>query len=255
MPAGYRGAVVPPQASLRVDQYAFFLDFDGTLIEHAPLPSAVTVDPALLSLLLALRSRSAMALVSGRSIADLDTLLAPLHLPMSGLHGFERRAAKGAVTRRLPPSPGTLADVRGLMARLAAQDPRLIIEDKKFALALHYRQVPHLESALVSAAQTITDRTSGAFQLLRGSMVVELTPRGVSKASAVAEFMGERPFRGRVPLYIGNDPSDEPAFEWVNAAGGQSVAVNVTHPSVALAHLPSVSDVRAWLRGLVEGPG
>ena len=231
------------------------MDFDGTLIEHAPLPSAVTVDPALLGLLLALRSRSAIAVVSGRSIADLDALLAPLHLPMSGLHGFERRGANGVVTRRLAPSPGTLADVRRFMARLAAQDPRLIVEDKKFALALHYRQAPHLENALVSAVQTITDRTSGALQLLHGSMVLELSPRGASKASAIAEFMGELPFRGRVPLFIGNDPSDEPAFEWVNAAGGMSVAVNVTGPSAALAHLPSVADVREWLRGLIEGPG
>jgi trehalose 6-phosphate phosphatase len=254
--AGTHATRAPAPAALLGDRHAFFLDLDGTLIEHAPTPDSVTVDAALLELLnlLAVRSGGAIALVSGRTIACLDSLLRPLRLPASGLHGFERRSWVGTQTRGALPCQQTLEDARGLMAQAAATDPRVILEDKNFAFALHYRRAPHLEDALVKAVMAIAARLGDTLEMQRGHRVVELIPRGASKATAIADFMRERPFHGRRPLYLGDDLTDEPAFEWVNAAGGLSVAVNVTHPTAALAHLGSVSEARTWLHGQIEPP-
>ncbi len=250
-------SVARPPPTLRADQHAFFLDVDGTLIEYAQQPNAVTVDAALLELLerLALCSGGALALVSGRSIASLDALLAPLELPASGLHGFERRSSSGVYTQHARPSRRALTVARQLMAQLAKMDARLAFEDKGYALALHFRQVPYLEAAILEALKRVTDLTDGELQLQSGTMSIELTPRGVSKATAIAEFMREPPFRGRRPLCLGDAANDEAGFEWVNAAGGLSVAVNITGTTAARAHLRSVSAARAWLHGLSAGPG
>ena len=247
----------PPPAGLPSDQHAFFLDLDGTLIEFAQHPDAVTVDAGLLELLqrLKLRARGALALVSGRSIAAIDALLAPLQLPASGLHGFERRSSSGVRSHHSLPCLRALADARQLMNQLIVEDPRLMLEDKGHALALHFRRAPELEVAIMEALEVIAAMVDSGLALQRGPLVVELTPSGVSKASAIAEFMAEQPFQGRRPLYVGDDPSDEPAFEWVNAAGGLSVAVNVTRPTAARTTLGSVGEVRAWLHGLIDGPG
>jgi trehalose 6-phosphate phosphatase len=240
---------------LRADQWAVFLDLDGTLIEYANEPGAVTVEAQLLELLrrLALHTGGATALVSGREIATLDALLAPVRLPASGLHGFERRSAAGVLSRHALPSAPALAAARRLLAKVAAQDERLRLEDKGFAVALHYRMISSLETTVLSAAREIAAQVEDELELRRGFMVVELAPRGVSKAIAVSEFMAEHPFRGRLPLFVGDDLTDEPAFEWVNAAGGLSVVVNVSRPTAALAQLPSVTEVRLWLQGLFAG--
>jgi trehalose 6-phosphate phosphatase len=248
-------AVARPPQALRLDGCALFLDLDGTLLELAPRPDEVRVAPALLELLRALMRRAggAVALVSGRSIATLDTLLAPLRLPLSGLHGFERRDASAILVPRQRPGPEVLLhEARHLMAQWLAQEPRLVMEDKDLALALHYRQAPHLEAELVSSITAIASRPGSGLRAQRGRMVVELTPDTVSKATAVAEFMHEEPYRGRRPVYVGDDLTDEPAFEWVNAAGGISVAVDVAPPTSARTHLGSVREVRAWLRALLD---
>ena len=242
----------PPQA-LRPDACAFFLDLDGTLLELAPHPDAVRAEPRLLGLLRALTQRSggALALVSGRSIATLDTVLQPLKLPASGLHGFERRNAAGTVVQRELPDRRSLAHARRFLQALIAKEPRLLLEDKGVALALHYRQAPQLESEVVDAVTAMAAGLSGSLRLQRGRMVIELAPAAVSKATAIAEFMREEPFNGRLVLYAGDDLTDEPAFEWVNAAGGISVAVDVTPPTNARTRLGSVAEARSWLRGLL----
>jgi trehalose 6-phosphate phosphatase len=246
-------AVARPPQGLRPESCAFFLDLDGTLLELAPHPDAVRVDTPLLDLLRALAQRSggALALISGRSIATLDTLLQPLQLPASGLHGFERRNAAGVCVRRDPPNPWTLEQARRLLRELVAKEPRLVIEDKGVALALHYRQVPQIETEAVNAVTAIANHVRGGLRVQRGRMVIELAPGAVTKATAIAEFMCEEPFKGRVPVCVGDDCTDEPAFEWVNAAGGISVAVSVSHPTSARTQLGSVGEVRDWLRALL----
>lgn len=246
-----------PPTALPLDRHALFLDLDGTLLEYAPQPRAVTADAPLLSLLetLSRRCDGAVAFVSGRSIDTLDQLFAPLRLPASGLHGFERRDARGARTQHAPPSAQTLADARQQLAHLAQRDPGLRLEDKRFALALHFRQAPQLEAEIIEAARAVAARLDGGLELVFGPKVVELSPRGVSKASAIAEFMAEEPFAGRRPLFVGDDASDEPAFEWVNGAGGISVVVNPSGPTAATTRLRSVREVRTWLLGLTGGSG
>lgn len=245
-----------PPVRLPVGKCAFFLDLDGTLLKFAPRPDAVSVDAELRELLekLSQRSGGAVALVSGRSIATLDSLLAPLKLPAAGLHGYERRNAAGVLSTYQPPNRRLLEDARRLMQQWVRTHPRLMLEDKGAALALHYRRVPKLEAAVVDAVIAIGQRVQGSgLRVQRGHMVVELTPTDVNKASAVAAFMNEAPFAGRQPLCAGDDLTDESAFEWVNAAGGVSVAVNCARPTAARTRLDSVAEVRAWLRQLVEG--
>ena len=254
----HAGGLVPAAARspqvLPLDGCALFLDLDGTLLELAPHPDAVSVEPQLLELLRALMRRTggALALVSGRSIATLDTLLQPLKLPVSGLHGFERRDAHATLVHRERPGLTVLQEARHLMAEWVTKEPRLVLEDKGLALALHYRQAPQLESEVVSAVTAIAARAGSGLRAQRGRLVIELTPGTQSKATAIAEFMSEAPFRGRLPVYVGDDRTDEPAFEWVNAAGGISVGVDVTPPTSARTHLGSVMEARAWLRALLD---
>lgn len=245
------GVALP--TALQLEDWALFLDLDGTLIEFAQHPRAVTVDASLLGLLQRLGRHfgGAVAIVSGRSIEAIDSLLDPLRLPASGLHGFERRGASGVYSRHAAPSPQALATARSLLMQLVNSDPRIGFEDKRFALALHFRQAPELESALIDAARRIAAQVGGGLELLLGPKVAELSPQGVTKASAIAEFMREPPFAGRRPLFVGDDATDELAFEWVNAAGGLSVAVDVTGDTTAATRLHSVQEVRAWLHGLL----
>jgi trehalose 6-phosphate phosphatase len=228
---------------------ALFVDVDGTLLEIAPTPLSVRVDPGLTDLLraLLLGTSGALALVSGRSIAEMDALFLPLTLSAAGLHGFERRGASGSYDcRRLPAAPA-LEKARRAMLELANRHPGLLVEDKRFALALHYRRAPQLESVVARALTEIAAGVRPEFELQMGKMVAELRPAGSTKGAAVSEFMSEHPFQGRVPVYIGDDLTDESAFEWVNGAGGLSIAVNVVGATAASARLPNVSAVRAWL--------
>lgn len=244
-------AEIPPLSGL-----ALFLDVDGTLLEIAANPRAVSVPGDLRQRLRALflASGGAVALVSGRAIADLDALFAPLTLPAAGLHGFEHRGASGAYRKRPPPSPMALDTARTAMLQLAHRHAGLSVEDKRFALALHYRGAPHLEEAVVAAMRDVAARVEDDLELQRGKMVVELRPAGATKAQAVAAFLDEAPFAGRLAVFIGDDLTDEPAFELVNRLGGLSVVVNAARPSAARSRLPDVTAVHAWLAELQAEP-
>ncbi|HEV2269914.1 MAG TPA: trehalose-phosphatase [Steroidobacteraceae bacterium] len=235
---------------------ALFLDVDGTLLELAATPQAVSVSDDLREGLRALSRASggAVALVSGRAITDLDALFAPLTLPSAGLHGFEHRGASGAYCRRPLPSAAALEDARGEMLRLARAHPGLMVEDKRFALALHYRNAPHLEEAVMMAMREVAARLAGELELQRGKMVLELRPAGATKAQAVAAFLAEAPFAGRLPIFIGDDLTDEPAFELVNRLDGASVVVSAARPSAAQTRFADVTAVRAWLTQLQVEP-
>lgn len=237
---------------LALSAIALFLDVDGTLLEIAAAPQAVSVPQELRERLRALSSASggAVALVSGRSIADLDTLFAPLTLPSAGLHGFERRGASGAYRRRPLPSAAALEAAREVMLQLARRHAGLLVEDKQFALALHYRGAPDLEATVLATMRDLAAAAREELELQRGKMVAELRPAGATKAQAVAALLAEAPFAGRLPVFIGDDLTDEPAFDLVNRREGLSVLVGAPRETAARARLEDVSAVRDWLAQL-----
>lgn len=249
-------AEIPSTDNLPLSGIALFLDVDGTLLELAARPQAVSVPQELRERLrtLSLVSGGAVALVSGRRIADLDALFAPLTLPSAGLHGFEHRGASGAYGTRSLPSATALETAREAMLQVARQHAGLMVEDKKFALALHYRGAPQLEQTVLEAMRDIGARVVEELDLQRGKMVVELRPAGATKGKAVAAFLEESPFAGRLPVFIGDDLTDEPAFELVNRRGGLSVVVSATRPSAAQARLADVTAVHGWLARLQAEP-
>lgn len=244
-------ATIARTDKLALSEIALFLDVDGTLLEIAAAPQAVSVPDDLRERLRALfiAGGGAVALVSGRAITDLDALFAPLTLPCAGLHGFEHRGTSGAYCRRPLPSAAALEAARGAMLDLARRHPGLLVEDKRFALALHYRNAPQLEDAVLKAMKEVAGRLAGELELQRGKMVAELRPAGATKAEAVAAFLEEAPFAGRLPIFIGDDLTDEPAFELVNRLAGLSVLVGARR-SAARARLTDVAAVRGWLAQL-----
>ena len=251
-PPELRAAAPPPR--LPLSRYALFMDLDGTLVDFAPRPEAVRADAALLRLLRELGERcgGALALVSGRAIVSLDAVTAPERFLASGLHGFERRDHEGIVQQHPAPAAASLEALRELMRACVARHPALFLEDKGAALALHYRGAPQLREFVEQTLAAVPDLAARGLRIQHGHMVAEVVPASVNKGSALAEFMREPPFRGRLPLYVGDDLTDEPAFHWVNLAGGLSVVVNPRRPSAAMAALAGVAAVRDWLRGLLE---
>lgn len=233
---------------LLVPSSALFLDFDGTLIDLAPEPEAIQVPAGLVATLGALRDRlgGALAVVSGRPVAQIDEYLAPLSLPVAGVHGAERRAADGQVS--LLPTY-SLAHVEVAARALVLRHPELRMESKRGSLALHYRARPELEGACIVAMQAAVDQSPG-LALLRGKMVVEAKPGGASKGRAIEAFMREKPFAGRKPVFVGDDITDEHGFAAVQRAGGTGVKVGEGE-SAALLRLVSPATLRLELQSLV----
>ena len=230
---------------------ALFVDFDGTLAEIAPRPEAVALPAGMLELLAALHTRlgGALAVVSGRPIAQLDAFLHPLRLPVAGLHGGERRGASGVVTR-LPE-----ADLGRVIARLealAALHTGLLVETKPGAVALHYRLAPDC-AALASQAMQEALQHSPGMALMRGKMVIEMKPTEASKGRAIKAFMAEPPFAGRRPLFAGDDTTDESGFAVVQAAGGLGIKVG-PGPTQARHRLDTPTQLHAWLQTCAEQP-
>jgi trehalose 6-phosphate phosphatase len=235
---------------------ALFLDVDGTLLEIAATPDAVRVEPQLRALLRSLQSHTggAVALISGRTIDKLDELFAPIPLmAAAGMHGFERRSTTGSYHRCPVPEEAVLQIARAGLQNIASRYPGTLVEDKQFALALHWRLVPELESTLLQEMELIVARVRPQLQLQPGKMVAELRPVTATKGEAVREFLQEAPFSGRWPIYIGDDLTDESAFECINNVGGVSIAVNVQRPTTARFSLPNVGAVHTWLASLPDG--
>lgn len=226
---------------------AYFLDIDGTLVDFADSPEAVTLAPALPALVDALCASSggAVALITGRSIADADRLFARCRLPIAGQHGHERRSADGLVTRHRV-SPQALDPVRHTLRAMVGRHPELLLEDKGLTLALHYRRAPHLASLAHRALHAVQHSLGDSYCVHRGKCVVELAPAGRDKGLAIRAFMREAPFRGKPPVFIGDDVTDEHGFAMVNRLGGDSIKVG-PGATVARWRLPSVAAVLAWL--------
>lgn len=233
---------------------AYFLDIDGTLVDLADTPGAVKLHPALPGLVEALYQSSggAVALITGRSIADADRLFPRRRLPIAGQHGHERRSATGVETRHQV-SPRVLDATRHALGVVVARHPRLLLEDKGLSLAVHYRRAPHLASLAHRLMHRAQAQIGDHYSVHRGKRVVELTPAGKDKGLAIRAFMREAPFRGKRPVFIGDDVTDEHGFAMVNSLGGDSIKVG-PGPTAAQWRFPSVSAVLAWLEHGTPSP-
>lgn len=230
--------------------YAFFFDVDGTLATLQPRPDDVSVPAEVCSHLqrLAELCHGALALVSGRPVAQLDQLVAPLTLPTAGVHGAERRDAQGEMHRVSLPEDVARALQHQLQSTLD-QWPGTELEVKGMAFALHYRRAMQYEQAILQLAEEAVARYP-ALALQPGKCVVEIKPQGIDKGAAISAFMQETPFTGRIPVFIGDDLTDEKGFLAVNAMQGISVKVG-EGSSHARYRLHGVKEVHQWLEQLL----
>lgn len=234
----------PPAVSA---DWALFLDVDGCLIGFSDDPADATVPPQLIERLLRLSELldGALALVSGRRIDTLDRMFAPALFPAAGLHGLERRLDADIVTLPGVQTTGLAGALREARAVLA-EYPGALVEDKGMAIALHWRAAPAAEADARAFAMQASARLPG-YRLQPGNHVVELKPEAADKGTAIAAFMEHAPFRGRVPVFAGDDLTDEHGFETVNARGGISVLVGDRAGSAARHRLADPAAVHAWL--------
>jgi trehalose 6-phosphate phosphatase len=229
--------------------WCLFLDVDGTLLDFTDTPAATVVDEELKTLLgdVAERLGGGVALVSGRSLAYLDALFAPLRLPAAGLHGVERRKASGGI-QGASYVDAQLDAARAALARFVAANPGTLLEDKDRSLAVHYRMAPELESSVRQSVAAIVKPMGTNYHVQEGNMVLEIKPYGFDKGTAVKEFMHEPPFSGRKPVFVGDDLTDEGGFRAVEVFGG--IAIAVGDRIKGHWHLDNPSAVRRWLKSI-----
>jgi trehalose 6-phosphate phosphatase len=227
---------------------ALLLDVDGTLLDIARAPDRVHVPDGLRDTLrrLSAATGGACAFVSGRPVADLDRIFAPLELPAVGAHGAQLRLPGERVRSLAPPLPDML---RRDLAAVGAQ-ARALVEDKGLSLALHFRDVPEREADLRRAAQAaIAACPDDQLVLLDGKAMIEVKRSGIDKGTGVAALMAEPPFRGRHPVFIGDDVTDVAVFEFLPRLGGTGFSVGRDDPHVA-AIFGTPQDVRDSLAEL-----
>lgn len=241
----------PPPPLYRFAPAALFLDFDGTLVELAESPGAITVPTRLKPLLYRLAERldGRLAIVSGRAVDDLQAHLGGVALALSGSHGVELHYGDG---RSIPVSaPPGLAEARESIRRFAAGRDGLLVEDKPAGIALHYRLAPERAEEADAFLEALAERTG--FIVQRGKMVAELRPEGFGKGGALRRLMGEPPFTGARPVFVGDDLTDEDAFRAAAALGGDGVLVGADRPSAARWRLDGVTEVTDWLEAAAYG--
>ncbi|WP_243050933.1 trehalose-phosphatase [Dyella sp. RRB7] len=229
------------------ERWALFLDVDGTLLDFADHPDQVSVDTHLRNLLdeLYITLDGALAVVSGRSLDDLDDLFGSPSWALVGLHGLELRGTDGryrgvhiGATRR--------SLVRDMASTVAAGLPGVTLEDKGMAVALHCRTAPGQFNALRERVEILLPRLPG-YEMQQGNLVIELKPEGMDKGKAVASLLSGWPFNGRLPVYVGDDLTDEHGFATANLESGLSVRVGLREPSLARFSLPEPAATRVWL--------
>lgn len=207
------------------EECALFLDFDGTLVEFADHPADVRLDSGTRKVLGRLTAvfEGAVAIITGRDINEIDRFLDPIRLPVAGVHGLTRRDAGGRL--HSPEIDGTLVrHVQGSLGSLADQEDGIILEVKNGSVALHYRMRPELELICIEAMESAVSDLQG-IHLMRGKMVIEAKADPSNKGGAVSDFLSEPPFAGRIPVFVGDDITDEDAFQEVNTRKGVSIKV------------------------------
>ena len=242
---------VPHLLAPYLDETAILLDIDGTLLDLMPTPREVWVPPGLSKTLNRLleRTSGALALVSGRSLNDIDLIFAPEEFPAVGGHGAEMRVGAEAVVTNAPPMD---KELKRRLAAIAKLSPGILLEDKGYSLALHYRLAPHAEKAIYEAVSLIrADLPNAPIEVLPGKCVCEIKHSGCTKASGVRELMTHAPFKGRRPLFIGDDVTDESVFAIMPDLNGVAFSVGRRAKGVA-GHFDDPSDVREFLARLLD---
>jgi trehalose 6-phosphate phosphatase len=234
----------------QTDQLALFLDFDGTLVELAETPDAIRVSPQLSPLLgrLAERLRGRLGIVSGRAIRDLERHLSCAGIAVSGSHGLELRLRDGSFVPLA--APRGLDQARERSIRFASAIPGLLVEDKPFSIAIHYRQAPEREAEVHGFMGRLAEAAGLTIQ--QGKMVAELRPPGADKGDALRALMTEPEFAGARPVFVGDDQTDEDAFRAAAELGGGGVLVGSPRETAAKWRLDGVAEVSAWLQRLAR---
>jgi trehalose 6-phosphate phosphatase len=244
---------VPHLLVPHLGEVALLLDIDGTLLDLMPTPREVWVPPGLSKTLNGLleKTSGAMALVSGRSLNDIDLIFAPDQFPAVGGHGAEMRlgADNESVATHAPPLD---KELKRRLATIAKLSPGILLEDKGYSLALHYRLAPHAEKAIYEAVSLIrADLPNAPIEVLPGKCVCEIKHSGFTKASGVRELMTYEPFKGRKPLFIGDDVTDETVFAIMPDFDGVAFSVGRRAQGVA-GHFDTPGDVREFLARLLD---
>jgi trehalose 6-phosphate phosphatase len=247
-------AVPVPRALLpQLSEMAVLLDIDGTLLDLAPTPREVWVPPGLAETLggLLQRTSGALALVSGRSLNDIDLIFAPQQFPAVGGHGAEMRLMTDS-DAPVTYAPQMDQELKRRLAAIAKLSPGILLEDKGYSLALHYRLAPHAEKAIYEAVSLIrADLPNAPIEVLPGKCVCEIKCAGFNKATGVLELIKHPPFKGRRPIFIGDDVTDEAVFAIMPDLNGLAFSVGRRAQGVA-GHFDEPRDVRAFLARLLE---
>jgi len=234
-----------PPTRLALDQAALFLDLDGTLAPIVERPEDVRPEPRRNDLLdrLAVRLEGRLAVVSGRSLDDIDRILEGRVTSVAAIHGLVRRDARGVIGEASP-HPG-IAPARETLQAFAASDARLLVEDKSLSLTLHYRLAPDRAREAVDLAERLATVTGLTLQ--PGDMVMELRTPGASKGDSIRAFMAETPFKGARPIFLGDDLTDEHGFFAVRQLGGYGVLVGPQRRTTAIYRMDDVEAALSWL--------
>ncbi len=239
--------IAAPSLVSDLHQCAILLDIDGTILDIAPSPRQVWVPTGLRQTLsrLADLTGGAVALVSGRSINDIDLIFSPLQLPTIGVHGAEMRTSGDAdVQTRVAPLSRPL---KRKLAAVAELGPGILVEDKGYSLALHYRLAPEKGPTILAAiAKVCAGIPEEAVEILPGKLVVDIKPAEINKGDAVFALMQHPPFVGRHPIFIGDDTTDLPVFGIIPKFGGHAYSVGGIVADVD-GHFATPEAVRDWL--------
>jgi len=244
---------VPHLLVPHLSEIALLLDIDGTLLDLMPTPREVWVPPGLSKTLNGLleKTSGALALVSGRSLNDIDLIFAPERFPAVGGHGAEMRL-KADDEAPAPLAPLLDKELKRRLAAIARISPGILLEDKGYSLALHYRLAPHAKDAIDAAIALIrADMPDAAVEVLPGKCVFEIKPAGFTKANGVRALMRQAPFAGRRPLFIGDDVTDESVFEIMPEMKGLAFSVGRRARGVN-GYFDAPRDVRAFLANLLD---
>jgi trehalose 6-phosphate phosphatase len=230
---------------LELSGAALFLDLDGTLAPIVPRPDQVVPDPRRTHLLERLREGldGRLAVISGRTLDDLDRILEHRVTALAGVHGLARRTGAGEL--RIAPSHPGHHQALAALTEFAAPLHGVLVEDKGLSIALHYRQAPEIAAAAIREAERVARLTGLALQ--PGRMVMELRTPGPTKGDSVRAFMAEPPFIGARPVFIGDDLTDEDGFEAARRLGGFGVLVGASRATAARYQLDDVESALAWL--------